>query len=126
MSTSVRYAGLRALLQAPLRALTTQDEFEIMLAFKVTIHATTPGAPPNTARSHHRIAVSVPVTYATKDQIVLDLMGEFTASTEKGAKSSALHSCAELCTLLLLQRTAVPSTRRETSAAGSDYAAKWG
>jgi hypothetical protein len=83
MSTSVRYAGLRALLQAPLRALTTQDEFEIMLAFKVTIHATTPGAPPNTARSHHRIDVSVPVTYATKDQIVLDLMGEFTASTEK-------------------------------------------
>jgi len=85
-------AATRAFLRACFERQPTQDEFETMLAFNMVVpanvRACVRGRPPNPGDLIAGIDVPVLVTHGTKDQIVLDTMGKFTASTVKGAKLS--------------------------------------
>ena len=82
----------RIFLRACFERQPTQDEFESMLAFNMvnpaSVRACVRGRPPNPGDLLTTIDVPVLVTHGTKDQIVLDTMGKFTAAVVTGAKLS--------------------------------------
>ena len=82
----------RAFLRACFERQPTQDEFETMLAFNMVIPASVRACvrrrPPNPGDVIAGIDVPVLVTHGMKDQIVLDAICKFTASTVKDAKLS--------------------------------------
>jgi pimeloyl-ACP methyl ester carboxylesterase len=82
----------RAFLRACFELQPERDAFETMLAFNMvvpaSVRARVRGRPPSPGDALAGIDVPVLVTHGTKDQLVLDSMGKFTASTVKGAKLS--------------------------------------
>ena len=85
-------AGTRAFLRACFERQPSEADFEIMLAFNMVVpppaRAGILSRPPDTPEALSRIDRPMLVTHGKADQVLLVSMGEFTATTVKGATLS--------------------------------------